>query len=209
MGRYVVEIGKHLSLEQQDLISDLADLKKNIDHIKEIVAMQQSYARVSGVKEQLTPQELFEDALRMRSASFDRHQIEVIRDYEDLPLIMIDRHKVMQIIVNLLGNAKHAIADAYPTGGTLTLRLSSADNDRVRFEVIDNGSGITPENQAKIFNYGFTTKVDGHGFGLHTGALAAKEMGGTLIAHSDGVGAGATFALELPMHKAAVCEAAT
>ncbi len=209
MGRYVVEIGKHLSLEQQDLITDLAGLKKNIDHIKEIVAMQQTYARVSGVKEQLTPQELFEDALRMRSASLDRHQIEVIRDYDDLPVVMIDRHKVMQIIVNLLGNAKHAITDAYPEGGTLTLRLFRAENDCIRFEVIDNGSGITPENLAKIFNYGFTTKVDGHGFGLHTGALAAKEMGGALIAHSAGSGAGATFALEVPMHTAAVCEAAT
>jgi signal transduction histidine kinase len=51
----------------------------------------------------------------------------------------------------------------------------------------------------RIFNHGFTTRQKGHGFGLHSGALAAREMGGTLTARSDGPGAGAMFTLELPL----------
>ena len=54
------------------------------------------------------------------------------------------------------------------------------------------------EDMEKIFTYGFTTKHAGHGFGLHSSANAAKQIGGALTAHSDGVEQGATFALELP-----------
>ena len=63
--------------------------------------------------------------------------------------------------------------------------------------MIDNGIGIAKENLKELFRHGFTTKKHGHGFGLHSGALAAKEMGGTLTVHSDGEGKGATFTLEL------------
>ena len=63
---------------------------------------------------------------------------------------------------------------------------------------MDNGIGIPPENLTRIFNHGFTTRKDGHGFGLHSGALAAKEMGGSLTVHSGGTGQGAAFTLELP-----------
>jgi signal transduction histidine kinase len=70
---------------------------------------------------------------------------------------------------------------------------------RIKISVHDNGVGISPENLARIFNHGFTTRKDGHGFGLHSGALAAKEMGGSLTVHSDGPGKGASFTLELPV----------
>jgi signal transduction histidine kinase len=58
--------------------------------------------------------------------------------------------------------------------------------------------GIAPEMLTRIFQYGFTTRQEGHGFGLHSSALAAQEMGGTLTVHSEGPGHGATFILELP-----------
>jgi signal transduction histidine kinase len=80
----------------------------------------------------------------------------------------------------------------------MVIRIAPAGTDRTRITVTDNGVGIPPENMARIFNHGFTTKKDGHGFGLHSGANAAKEMGGSLTAHSDGPGKGATFTLELP-----------
>jgi signal transduction histidine kinase len=69
----------------------------------------------------------------------------------------------------------------------------------VRVQVKDNGIGIAPENLVKIFSHGFTTKKEGHGFGLHTCALAARDMGGSLVAESEGLGRGATFTLELPI----------
>jgi len=74
--------------------------------------------------------------------------------------------------------------------------------------VIDNGIGIPPENMGRIFNHGFTTRDSGHGFGLHSAALAAQELGGSLRAESDGPGRGATFVLELPLAPAAAARAA-
>jgi signal transduction histidine kinase len=80
----------------------------------------------------------------------------------------------------------------------MTVRVTSNENC-VGIAVIDNGIGIPPENLTRIFAHGFTTKKDGHGFGLHSGVLAAQEMGGRLAVQSDGPGAGATFTLELPL----------
>ncbi|MGD0812754.1 MAG: ATP-binding protein, partial [Verrucomicrobiota bacterium] len=81
----------------------------------------------------------------------------------------------------------------------VTVRIHRNGEQAIRMEVADNGVGIPPENLTRIFAHGFTTQSDGHGFGLHTGALAAKELGGTLTAHSEGLGKGATFILELPL----------
>ena len=112
----------------------------------------------------------------------------------------IERHKVMQILVNLLTNAKHALDKAEVRDKTLTVRIALNGSEFVQISVLDTGAGIAPENMARLFQHGFTTKPEGHGFGLHHGALAAKEMGGQLTAHSDGVGKGAAFTLEVPLN---------
>ena len=109
----------------------------------------------------------------------------------------LEKHKILQILVNLLRNAKHACQESDRADKRLTVRVINGDG-RVRISVIDNGIGIPPENLIRIFSHGFTTKKDGHGFGLHSGALAAKEMDGSLTVHSDGPGQGSTFTLELP-----------
>jgi C4-dicarboxylate-specific signal transduction histidine kinase len=111
----------------------------------------------------------------------------------------VDRHKVLQILINLLCNAQHAMDEQNPQIKQLDIRVETAAPDRVNIIVHDNGVGIAPDHLVKIFTSGFTTKKDGHGFGLHSGANAAKEIGGSLTAHSDGVGLGATFILELPL----------
>jgi len=172
---------------------------QHIEHIKEIVAMQQTYAKVSGVYESLAVVALVEDALRMNAAAFDRHGIELVREFaENIPQVHVDRHKVLQILINLLRNAKYAMDAQSGHTKRLVARVGLASPDRVRITIADNGVGIAAEHLTRIFNHGFTTKKDGHGFGLHSGANAAKEMGGTLTAHSDGSGKGAEFTLELP-----------
>jgi PAS domain S-box-containing protein len=199
--KYIRTLADTLASEQGAQIQELQHLVKNIDHVKEIVAMQQSYARVSGVEEELVATELVEDALRMSAASFVRHEVELVRDYApELPRITADKHKVLQILVNLIRNAKHACEDGNPPNKRVTIRVLNGDG-RVKITVEDNGVGIAPENLTRIFNHGFTTRADGHGFGLHSGALAAQEMGGSLKAASAGVGQGATFTLELPVQK--------
>jgi len=143
--------------------------------------------------------ELVEDAVRMNAAAFDRHGIDLVREYaENIPPVCVDRHKVLQILINLLRNAKYAMDERGEPDKRLVVRVGMADTDRVKITVADNGVGIAPDHLTRIFNHGFTTKKHGHGFGLHSGANAAKEMGGTLTAYSDGLGKGAEFTLELP-----------
>src|SRR5664280_393755 len=192
-------VADELASEQTELIAEMDSVGQHIEHIKEIVAMQQSYAKVSGAYENLDPAELVEDALRLNVAAFERHHIELVREFEENnPKVCVDRHKFLQILINLLRNAKHAMEDVSERERRMIIRVGMASPDRVKIVVSDNGIGVPLENLAKIFNHGFTTKKDGHGFGLHSGANAAKEMGGSLTAHSDGPGQGAEFTLELP-----------
>jgi len=196
---YLSSLSERLSAEQQDLLKELELLTKNIEHIKEIVAMQQNYARVSGIIESLSIRNLVEDALQMNAAALSRHGILVVREYEDVPVISVDKHKVLQILVNLIRNAKYAIDAAAKREKRVTITIRMNERHKVELSVTDNGIGISQENLTKIFSHGFTTKRDGHGFGLHSGALAAKEMGGSLSAASEGPGKGATFVLEMPL----------
>jgi PAS domain S-box-containing protein len=194
---FLAQLATHLLAEQAATFKELGSLQGNVEHIKEIVAMQQSYAKVSGVKEIINVRELVENGLRMNLGSLTRHEVELIRDFENVPPINVEKHKVLQILVNMLRNAKHACDDSGRTDKQMTVRVADGDG-RIRISVADNGVGIPPENLTRIFNHGFTTRKEGHGFGLHSGALAAKEMGGALTVHSDGAGKGATFTLELP-----------
>ncbi|HVM51108.1 MAG TPA: PAS domain S-box protein [Candidatus Acidoferrum sp.] len=196
---YLHSLAEHLSVEQGQVLQELKSLAGNIDHIKEIVAMQQSYAKVLGVLEWLPVTELVEDALRLNSGAMERHHVQVLREYSEVPPILVDKHKVLQILVNLVRNAKYALDDRGHADKRLVLRVGVNGSNRVRIAVIDNGIGIAPENLTRIFEHGFTTRKEGHGFGLHNGALAAKDLGGSLTAHSAGPGTGATFTLELPI----------
>jgi PAS domain S-box-containing protein len=191
-----------LTQEQAGLLAEIESLRKNIEHIKEIVAMQQGYARVSGVSEMVRIGDLIEDALNMNAGAFARHEVAVVRDLQANPSATLEKHKVLQVLVNLLRNAKYACDESGRNDKQIVLRVTSTA-ERVRIAVIDNGVGIPAENLTRIFSHGFTTRKDGHGFGLHSGALAAKELGGTLTVESEGTGRGATFILELPLKQEA------
>lgn len=195
---YLRELSAHLERERQELAEEVRSLDRNIEHIKEIVTMQQNYARVIGVTEELDPVSLVEDALRLNAGALERHRIEIKRDFASLPSVSVDKHKVLQILVNLIRNAKYAL-DGRPTADKrLILRLRLAGPDAIQFVVEDNGVGIAPEHLVRIFEHGFTTRSAGHGFGLHNAAVAAREMEGSLSVHSDGAGRGARFTLTLP-----------
>jgi PAS domain S-box-containing protein len=196
---YLTSLSERLAAEQQDLLKELELLTKNVEHIKEIVAMQQNYAKVSGIIESLSVKNLVEDALQMNAAALARHGILVIRDFHEVPVISVDKHKILQILVNLIRNAKYAIDAAARRDKRLSVTIRLNERTMIEISVTDNGIGIAPDNLTRIFSHGFTTKRDGHGFGLHSGALAAKEMGGSLSAFSEGVGKGATFILQLPL----------
>lgn len=196
---FIIQLARQLEEERRLMDKEHAELVRNLEHIKEIVTMQQSYATVSGVLEKVSLPSLVDDALRFHAGALERHGIQVQRQYGDAPAVTIDKHKALQILVNLVHNAKYALDEARPPEKKLTVGITRLGDLRVRVTVADNGMGIAPENLTRIFSHGFTTRKGGHGFGLHSGANAAREMGGFLSAASDGPGQGSVFTLELPV----------
>lgn len=196
---YVAQLTEHFKSERDRLLGELAELRRSIDHIKDVVAMQQSFAGAPGLVEALDPVTLVEDSLRLNVAALMRHDVRVVRDFSPSPRVLADRTRVLQILVNLVRNAKHALDDGDPAGKRITLRVEPAGAERVRLVVADNGVGIPAENLERIFAHGFTTRKEGHGFGLHSAAIAAGELGGSLSVRSEGRGKGAEFTLELPV----------
>ena len=178
---------------------ELEQLRDHVGHIKEIVATQQNFAKACGLVEKTSLAGLMEDALRIMASAFERHRIHIERDFEELPEVEVDKHQVLQILLNLLRNAKESVKEMGAGPRFLRLRIHRHGEGRVRLEVQDTGVGLDQQHLTRIFAHGFTTKRDGHGFGLHGGALAAKQMKGSLTAESDGPGLGANFILELPM----------
>ena len=195
---YLTEVSKLLVNDQAETLSRLRVLAENVQHIKDIISTQQSYAKVSGVQVTTSITGLVEDAIQINSAGLQRHGTQLKREFEELPDVEIDKQKVLQIMVNLISNAKYASSSSEKEEKIITIRIYKHGEDQFRIEVADNGVGISQDNLTKIFSHGFTTKKHGHGFGLHSSALASKEIGGSLTVNSDGLGRGATFTLELP-----------
>jgi signal transduction histidine kinase len=199
---YLTELSQSLEAEREQALTELKGLLSNIDHIKAIVKTQQSYARSSTeVVEDVEPSALMEDALKIAGRELQHEGIVLVKDFQAKAKARVDRHKVIQILVNPISNARHALATRGGIERSLVLETRSADEEKVRLRVIDNGVGIEPENLVRIFGHGFTTKKDGHGFGLHGSAVSAMELGGTLVAESDGPGKGAVFVLTVPAAK--------
>ncbi len=197
--RYMRKLSSHMGELQREMIGELGALQTNVGHIKDIVARQQTFARGGhGVMETLVATDLVEDAIRINMAGFSRHELELVRRYEEVPPLVSDRHKILQILINLLSNAKHAVSGKSGERRVEVVVRNGAPGT-IEIEVGDNGVGIEEENLTRVFQHGFTTKRNGHGFGLHSGALAADELGGSLAAHSDGPGSGARFILTLPV----------
>lgn len=199
---FLETLAQHAVEERDQMVRELQALQESIDHVKEIVSMQQAYATMVGVVEPLDPATMMEDALRMNAAALVRHQVAVVREFHPTPRILAEKAKVLQILVNLIRNAKYACDEGGHPDKTMVLRLEAGE-DHVRFVVSDNGVGIAAENLPRLFQHGFTTRKEGHGFGLHSAVNAATEMRGTLTACSGGPGQGATFTLKLPTEAAA------
>jgi len=196
---YLEKLSETLVAEQTELLGDLKSLNNNVQHANQIVAAQQSYARVRSFAEQTDLSELLESAVTVIKASCQRHSVKVIQDIDNAPEILIDRHKLIQIVVNLLTNAKDAVAELPVADRKVHLRAFALSTEQVQIDVKDSGVGIEQSQLTKIFSQGFTTKKNGHGFGLHYCGLAASELGGALTVKSDGPGTGCTFTLTLPL----------
>lgn len=195
---FILSLAQHGRDERDRLLRELASLQQSIDHIKEIVGMHQACGTTVGAIEVHAAAPLMEDALRMNAGSLERHRIQCIREFAAVPAVRTDKARVLQILVNLIRNAKYAAAEGAQHPRVVTLRLAPGAPGRVRLIVADNGVGIPARNLERLFTHGFTTRPGGHGFGLHSSLAAARAMDGDLTAQSDGPGLGATFTLDLP-----------
>ncbi|EGF27213.1 PAS domain-containing protein [Rhodopirellula baltica] len=196
---YVKRVTHALSGERHTIDGELTDLVKNIEHIKEIVAAQQSMASSSEMIQELDLRGLIEDALAANKASLMNHDIKISLDLEEADrLIVTDKHRFLQIVINLIKNAKDSLVENKISDPQIIVRATRQEDSNT-VSVIDNGIGIPAESLQQIFQHGYTTKMEGHGFGLHSSANTAGEMGGQLAAFSDGPGCGARFDLTLPI----------
>lgn len=196
---YLVELAGIFTRDRERQQREITEARTHVEHIKTVVSMQQRHARsFVGVVEEASIRDLVEDAVRMNDLSFEKLGSTIERDYDEVPPAAVDRHVFLQILLNLLSNARHALQAVDRPDKKLSIRLRQRGS-AIRVEVSDNGVGIAPEHLQKLFVHGFTTKANGHGFGLHASALAAKQLGGSLEFSSEGAGKGATFVLEFPV----------
>ena len=200
---YLAKLSESLLQEREEIRTAVEKLASHVEHMVNIVNLQQSCGSMSGLIEPVHINDLIENALRLSGGPLGHDDVTVQRDDAVLPYALLDRTKALQILANLLSNARHALSATEKSDKRIVVRTSTPDPDVLRIEVSDNGQGIEKENLTRIFSFGFTTREDGHGFGLHSAALAAGEMGGSLKATSDGPGQGATFTLELPFRTVA------
>ena len=196
---YLTRLLSSLEKERDDSLEETKSMKANISHVAEIVAMQQTYARLGGVAEEVSLEDLCNDAIRINDAGLVRHGVDLELDFNDLPKIVTEKHKVLQILVNFVSNAKYAVSASTKTDKRISMKTYQDDPEFVIAEVTDNGVGISKDAQLKIFQHGFTTKSDGHGFGLHSSINAAREIGGDVSFESNGTEEGACFRLKLPL----------
>ncbi|MGD8847710.1 MAG: HAMP domain-containing sensor histidine kinase, partial [Desulfobacteraceae bacterium] len=197
--KYLSALSAHFDEDHKAISAGLDDLERYIQHIQDIVRLQQSYSRTIGLTECVNISEVIEDAIALNIDGVERHGIHIVRDMEPLPGVVLDRHKLLQILTNLISNAKQAFQHGDAAYKQIQIKLYRPHPKTLCIAVSDSGMGIAEENLTRIFQHGFTTRNDGHGFGLHSSAIAATEMDGSLNAESSGPGLGATFTLELPI----------
>lgn len=183
--------------EKEKLTQEFEKITSNLEHIKNVVSSQQRFSSVAGVKHKILVNNLLDDIITLKTKD---NSINVIRQYEELPLIEVDKVKFLQILHNLICNAIDAVNQENREQKTITLKTEVTKDNNVRIHIIDNGCGIDPANAVKIFSYGFTTKKEGHGFGLHSSSILAEEMHGHLQASSPGSGKGSEFILTIPIN---------
>jgi predicted ATPase/signal transduction histidine kinase len=195
---YLEQLAQALAAEREACTEELGALARSIAHIRAIVDMQQDVAGAPALREPARLADLVDDALRIDAPAFAQDGIVIDQQLGDLPPLPLDKVRLLLILVNLITNARQAMADNGARARRLTITAQLLPDARLCLAVADTGEGVAAENLTRIFAHGFTTRAGGHGFGLHSSALAATEMGGSLQVHSDGPGRGARFTLDLP-----------
>jgi signal transduction histidine kinase len=193
----------HLALLQKFLpanapepaVRQVAKLSSAVDHMEEVLAEVLVYTNPAADQwEELDLLELTREVLAFLAPELEAGRVAVtVEAGHDLPAVLVDRAKMKRALLNLVLNARQAMAD----GGRLLIRASAADRGRVALEITDSGCGIPPEDFPRIFQPFFSTKPGRVGLGLAIAQRTVEDSGGELTFTSH-VGAGTTFRLVLP-----------
>lgn len=195
----LLQLSNALNTQRAAVTRELQQLEEHIEFVKQIVQSQQSFSRQAGVLEEVSVTEVFETAWKFVSCHSHRSGIQVSRQFDFRGKIRIDKGKLLQILSNYIKNSIEAVRECSQAEPSLVLATRQLNDGMVEFSVTDNGQGIDPASLESIFRHGFTTKADGHGFGLHSAACAARELQGNVAVHSDGIGLGARFCVRVPL----------
>jgi signal transduction histidine kinase len=191
---FINKLAEYWREEKRWFSTELLHVTKNLALINDIIITQQDLSKKTTADQIVSVRELIKEALLIVGLK----QITVETHFWKIGEIVTDRVKLLQIIVNLLHNANEALKESVHFDKRLRIKTKVINKKTIAIEIADNGVGIPPENLNKIFNFGFTTKITGHGFGLHNSAFAINELGGAIHVKSDGLNQGAKFILELP-----------
>jgi len=193
---YLLAIAQQLKDNSSGLDAALGEINRHVRLLRDIISAQQSLIPMGGSLEPTDLRDLIEVALLVQAPDFA--QIEIQRMFEDLPLVLTDRHKLLQIIVCYVSNARDAMLLGGAAPPRVVLRLYRDGDDAV-FSIQDTGLGMSEETLSHLWEFGFTTKRNGHGFGLHASVKAARDIGAVLRADSAGLAKGACFSARLPL----------
>lgn len=195
---YLQLLSKSWEQDKVGLLNETHALQSNIGHIKNIISLQQTSSYAIEACQEVAISELIEDSILLNKAACELSNIEIVRDFQLNEIVVIDKIKLFQIIINLIKNSVDSLREKQGRKKKLIITTQVNEESCFLIKITDNGIGIATDNLNKIFTYGFTTKKTGHGFGLHASINAAKEMKGSLSVESNGLGKGATFTLILP-----------
>jgi signal transduction histidine kinase len=200
LGPYLGELSRLMASEREQMQREVGTLNEGIEHIRQLVSSHQAYAGRSGLREPVDLRKELENALRISEQACEASaDVEISWHVVQLPAVRLDRHRLLEILVNLVKNAREAMGEVQGQRRLLLAIECDQEAGCARIEVSDSGPGISSADPSSVFQHGFTTKASGHGFGLHSSANAAKELGGSLTVRSPGELGGATFTLELPL----------
>jgi len=197
---YLIALSNDLTQEYNNLLTEITNVETHLGHIKDIVAMQKDISGVVGISEKIVLKEIVDLAIQMGCSEPKTKEINIIKDYQNNYTIISDRSKLLQILINLVKNASESLMSSHHSSKQIHVTIKGDhEHNLVTIIIKDNGVGIDADNLTSIFSFGYTTKPTGHGFGLHSSAIAIKELNGEIKVESAGIGKGATFIIELPL----------
>jgi len=191
---YMGELINSLNKREKQMVETCTKVDGGISYISDILALQQTYvASEQETMERTSLNAIIYDAIRMQTGALEKRGITVTEELpSDLPKLIIDKSRLMQVIVNLIKNSYEAIDELGQDDREKVISFRSfAADENIGFQIADSGIGIEPERIGMVFEFGRSNKGSS-GFGLHYGKMFVEANRGTINISSPGKGKGAT-----------------